>query len=660
MTLKNLFTSFFKRSNYKTLIPFITPLVLFISFLTMLEWIIDKRIFFTAHHSFGTTKFNTAFLFFISALSILIFKRNQKKNKTIFIINIVIILTFSFLTLLEYIFKIDLFIDNLFIKDTLSDLNPGRMSIATTLCFTFFGIGLTSLIATNNIYRKISQYKVLLVSMISFISIITYLLKIETSVKTLFFESMSIQTSVTFALIAFSLALKFPGVGFTKMLFGNYFGSKSLRRLIPFIVIIPCVLSYLLIISISKENIEPQFGILIYTIVLIFLSFIYTSLIALGLNKSDRSRKNLEDNLIHKNEELQQFKDSLDEIAIVAITDENATIKYVNENFCEISKFTREEIIGNTSLIVRSDYHPESYFWDAWHQVASGTPWIGEIKNKAKDGTHYWTETAVIPLKTRIGSIREFMSIQLDITKRKEAEELLASKYVKTLEQKNKELEQFSYIASHDLQEPLRTISSSSEYIYEEYYDKLDDNAKQIFEFIKSATGRMSDLIKNLLDYSRIGYKEQPKETDCNQIFQELSDDLSILISQSNAHIEINTLPTINAYPIVLRLLFQNLITNAIKFSKKGVNPIVQVDCIKKRNAYEFSIKDNGIGIKKEYQTKIFAIFQQLHLKGEYKGTGIGLAHCQKIVNLHGGEIWVKSKLGEGSTFYFTIPIKIS
>ena len=662
MPLKDLFPSFFKRSSYKKIIFLIAPTILFFSFLAMLEWALNKRIYFTSDDpTVATTKFNTAFLFFISALNILLIsKRNQKNYKTIFIINIFLIITISSLTLLEYIFNIDLFVDYLFVKDTLTASYPGRMSIATSLCFTFFGISLTNLIAKNKIYRKISQYFVLLITMISYIGIVTYILNIETQVKTLFFESMSIQTSITFALISSVLSFKIPGVDFTKMIFGNYFGSKSLRRLLPFIVVIPLFLSYLLISAISKGKIEPQFGILIYTIVLIFLSFIYTSIIAFGLNKSDRARKILDHNLIQKNEELYQFKDALDQIAIIAITDENAVIKYVNDNFCEISKFSRKEIIGNTSLIVRSDYHPESFFWDAWHHVASGKPWFGEIKNKAKDGTHYWTETAVIPLKTSRGSIREFMSIQLDISKRKEAEEMLNSKYVNTLKQKNKELEEFSYITSHDLQEPLRTITSSSEYIYEEYYDKLDENAKQIFDFIKSATGRMSNLIKNLLDYSRIGYKEKVKETDCNQILQDISDDLRILISQSNTHIEISKLPTINAYPIVLRLLFQNLITNAIKFSKKGVNPIIQVACIKKRNAYEFSIKDNGIGIKKEYQTKIFAIFQQLHLKEKYEGTGIGLAHCQKIVNLHGGEIWVKSKLGEGSTFYFTIPTTIS
>ena len=655
MNVEKLVTSFFKRLNYKLINHYIVYILICINFLTILDWVIDNKLTLFSNPSGATTKFNTALLFLFSALSLLINKKNIKKYKTTYLTYSIIILSISFLTILEYITGFDLWIDQFFVKDNLTSKYPGRMSLATATCFLFFGIGLLSLALRIIVFQKISKYFILIISIISFISIVTFLLDIDTTEKTAFLESMSIQTSFSFALISFILAFKYPGEEFEKMLFGNYFGSKSLRRLIPFIIIIPCILSYFFIQSIDGKIIEPRFGILIYTIVLIFLSFLYTYIIALGLNKSDRAKKFLKDDLIHKNEELSQFKNALDEIAIVAITDENAVIKYVNDNFCEISKFTREEIIGNTSLIVRSDYHPESYFWDAWYQVSSGKPWIGEIKNKAKDGTHYWTSTSVIPLRVKTGAIKEFISIQLDITKRKEAEELLASQYVKTLEQKNKELEQFSYITSHDLQEPLRTITSFSNVLYEEYNDKFDDQAKQVFKFIKQATGRMSALIKNLLDYSRIGHHEELVKVDCNQIIQNITDDLSNLISKTNTVIEVKKLPEINAYPTVLRLLFQNLITNAIKFSKKDVSPIIQITAKDEKNAWKFSIKDNGIGIKKEFHGKIFAIFQRLHLKEEYEGTGIGLAHCQKIVNLHDGEIWVESKEGEGSTFYFTI-----
>ena len=654
MNLRNLSASLLKRStytsdNYRVVNLIITYLLLFTSCITMLEWIFNFELLFTTNVHQETTKFTTAFLFFISVTSLLICEKTTKKYKILFLIFITLILAISILTLVVYTFRLETFVDGI------SNIDPGRMSVATSASFVFYGIGLTSLISRNKNYKKISQYFIIIVSLISFINIITFLLRMPTEGKTVFFKSMSLQTSISFALISFSLAFKLPAIGFTKMVFGNYSGSKSLRKLIPFIVIIPFTLSFLLLTLINKDRIDPQFGILTHTIVLILLSFLYTMKIALSLNKSNRLREILKDDLIHKNEELLQFKEALDEIAIVAITDQNAVIKYVNDNFCKISEFTREEIIGNTSLIIQSGHHPSKFYTDAWDTVSSGKAWFGEIKSKSKNNNFFWTETAIVPLKKKSGYINEYMAIQLDITKRKEAEELLASKYVKELEQKNQELEQYSYIASHDLQEPLRTITSFTDFLNEEYHDKFDDQGKQIFKFIKDATGRMSSLIKNLLDYSRIGHQEELTKVDCNQILQDISNDLSALISQTNTVLEINNLPVIYAYPTVLRLLFQNLLTNAIKFSKKNITPIIQIDAITKKNEWEFSVKDNGIGIKKEFQHKIFAIFQRLHLKEEYAGTGIGLAHCQKIVNLHGGDIWVKSKEEQGSTFYFTI-----
>lgn len=221
--------------------------------------------------------------------------------------------------------------------------------------------------------------------------------------------------------------------------------------------------------------------------------------------------------------------------------------------------------------------------------------------------------------------------------------------------QKNKELEQFTYVASHDLQEPLRTITSYAELLRRQHLSSLDENGKKYLEYVFASSLRMKKLIKDLLDHSRIGRTHVPEKTDCNMLLKEVLDDMAISIVESNAQIEIQKLPIVIAFPTDLKLLFQNLLANAIKFHKKNEAPKVVVAFRADAKNWIFEIKDNGIGIEKKFQENIFAIFNRLHTRTEYEGNGIGLAHCKKIAALHRGVIGVQSEVNVGSTFYFTI-----
>jgi signal transduction histidine kinase/ligand-binding sensor domain-containing protein len=225
----------------------------------------------------------------------------------------------------------------------------------------------------------------------------------------------------------------------------------------------------------------------------------------------------------------------------------------------------------------------------------------------------------------------------------------------KELERKNKELEQFAYVASHDMQEPLRTTSSFVELLQKQYHGKLDEKADKYLTYIVQASDRMKVLIKDLLDYSRIGKAESQVKVDCNVVLEETLADLTVVIRETGAEITSDPLPVITGYPTEMKQLFQNLLTNAIKFRKKEVTPKIRITVKKNKNAYEFSFKDNGIGIDKKHSDRIFIIFQRLHSRNEYQGSGIGLAHCKKIVELHGGRIWIDSKPDEGTKFLFTI-----
>ncbi len=223
------------------------------------------------------------------------------------------------------------------------------------------------------------------------------------------------------------------------------------------------------------------------------------------------------------------------------------------------------------------------------------------------------------------------------------------------LERKNKELEQFAFVASHDLQEPIGTASNFAQLLQRQYRDKLDERGEKYLSFIIQSSERMNTLIKELLDYSRIGHEAERVQIDCNQLINQISNDLKNVIDESQATIVAENLPDIFGYPKGIKQLFQNLVSNSIKFKRQGVKPEIQIRCREENQYFHFSITDNGIGISKEYHDRIFLIFQRLHSRTEFEGSGIGLSHSKKIVELHNGKIWLESTPMVGSTFHFTI-----
>lgn len=233
------------------------------------------------------------------------------------------------------------------------------------------------------------------------------------------------------------------------------------------------------------------------------------------------------------------------------------------------------------------------------------------------------------------------------------------------LESKNKELEQFAYIASHDLQEPLNTISSFIGLISDDYSDSFDEVGKDSLAFIKNASERMKRLIDGLLEYSRLGRTKDFSSVNLNHLIKEIKEDFVVILEKTGAVIHVKDIPKVHGSELELRLLLQNLISNAIKFTEEGVAPVITISAVKELNTddkskdfWKFAVKDNGIGIPEKHKDRIFAIFQRLHSRDRYQGTGIGLAHCKKIIKSHGGSIWLESEEGVGTTFYFTIPLR--
>ncbi|MFZ0771689.1 MAG: PAS domain S-box protein [Candidatus Sulfotelmatobacter sp.] len=506
---------------------------------------------------------------------------------------------------------------------------------------------------------------------------------------------------------------------------------------------------------------------------------------------------------------LREHQYALDQHAIVATTDVHGIITYTNDKFCAISKYSRDELLGQNHRIVNSGYHSREFFQQMYHTIGNGQVWRGEIRNRAKDGSIYWVAATIVPFLDPEGKPRQYMAIRTDITERKQAEQDLAKKVEELaraqralqaqtemlqsvlnsmgegvvvsnsqgefvlcnpaaeriagqaavdtplkerpgrfnfylpdgvtpfpanrlplahalrgkasevavvirnpklgnrwvqasgqpvrdengvvwgglvifrdvtlakaaererhkaeqdlakkadeLARSNADLEQFAYVASHDLQEPLRMVTAYTQLLAERYRGKLDESADKFIGYASEGALRMQVLIQDLLAFSRVGRNGFTSESvDCNAVMKDVLQTLTPAIQESGAVVTHAELPAVWADRTQMVQLFQNLIQNAIKFRGKDP-PLVSVQAEQADQRWRFSVSDNGIGIAPEDAEKIFAAFQRLHTRTEYPGNGIGLAICKKIIEHNGGKIWVESQAGHGSTFKFTLPCR--
>jgi PAS domain S-box-containing protein len=328
----------------------------------------------------------------------------------------------------------------------------------------------------------------------------------------------------------------------------------------------------------------------------------------------------------------------------------------VNRSLCEILGYRESELLGKT---VKEISHPEDRdVTDAERaRIRRGELESARFEKRylRADGRVVWVEVAIALVRDAFGVPQYEVAIFDDITDRKNAEARLAEAH-EELKRSNAELEQFAYVASHDLQEPLRMVASYTQLLSRRYESKLDKDTREFMAYIVDGATRMKQLIEDLLAYSRVGTKGAHfAAVSADAALRRALFSLRAAIEEAGAVVTHDPMPMLPADEVQLGQLLQNLMGNALKFRSNSV-PRIHIGVRELPQDWQFEVRDNGIGIEPQYFERIFMVFQRLHNKGEYPGTGIGLAICKKVVERHGGRVWVESRPGEGSSFYFTLP----
>jgi len=377
------------------------------------------------------------------------------------------------------------------------------------------------------------------------------------------------------------------------------------------------------------------------------------------------ARKELEEGIKYSEK---RYRTVLDEIGDAYFeVDLRGTLTFVNDQMTQHLQYSKEELLGmNYKAFTAEEEIKNAY--EAYNRVyRTGEPSLSfGHKVIRKDGTRGFSDVSISPLKNAKGEIFGFRGISRDITARKRLEEereaLLQEirKINRKLEEANKELQDFAYIASHDLREPLRKISSFGTLLQDSLKGKLDDDQQENFEFMIDGARRMQDMIDALLTYSRLTTKAKPFEwVNLNKVIEDLKKlELATMLDETGGIIHVpKPLPSVQADLSQMHQLFQNLIGNGLKFHNEGIPPEIIIRAHEvENNMIRIEVEDNGIGIDEKYHGQLFTMFKRLHSREQYEGTGIGLASCKKIVERHGGNIGIKSTLGKGSTFWFTLP----
>jgi PAS domain S-box-containing protein len=560
------------------------------------------------------------------------------------------------LTVSEHFFTVDLMVNHLFVKEAASAVGSSFLNrMAPNAAFNFTLLGL-AFVCVDLFDNKLTYLLTVVVSMVTALALFGYMYGGPVAIPQ--YTQMALPTAVCFALLSAGTFVARPENTAFSTLTSKGMGGLMARRLLPAAIGLPLILGWLKIVGEQYGLYDTVFGAALLVLIMMVSLSVLVAFTARNLNKIEAERIEAENVLLETQRRTRLIIDRAND-AFIAI-DSHSMITDWNPEAEATFGWTRGEVLGKTLIdtIIPALYR-DAHRKGMQHYLATGQ---GPVLNKRielsalhKDGREFPIELAVFPLV--VGEKPLFCAFLHDITERSRAKQRLEA-VQRELEQSNAELQQFAYVAAHDLREPLRTIRSYLGMIKNKIVTNTDEDTRENVNFILDAAERMQMLISDLLSYARVD--TQGKEfapVDCGVVVENVATHLQAAIKESRGQVTFNQLPTVMADESQLFQVISNLIGNAIKFKGKHP-PKVHVEAHQSGDEWIISVRDNGIGFDMTYAERIFQMFQRLHSVAEYKGTGIGLAICKKIIERHGGRIWVESEPNKGSTFHFSIPYR--
>ena len=632
--------------------------ILTVAIAVMIAWLFDIEWLLSLISGAPTMKFNTALLFALSSLGILV---NISKNRKLLSLNYLIgsvVTLVSFFTLFQYLTDLDFGLDNFFISDIYTSQFPGRMSRATALCFTFFGIALLTHKSTKNSAKSIAKSCLALIALIAVFVILTYILQTVSTGSVLIFNSMALHTAISFFVLSLALSRSNSGNNYVDLMSGTKVGSKLARNLLPFLVILPLLLSFSLIYFVEASKINTEVGITLYTIAYAAIALLYASWVSVRLNREAEVRKELEGSLIKANEELKssiRFKKQLvrttpETIVILNLNDQN--VRYINKDIYPEAGLTKKRILGTPIIEIIPYIHPRDRervikFHKSLLKSSDDDVHDIEIRLKLKGNVWEWFSVRGKIFHRRDESwVEEYVLLVRNINHQKETQKALINA------EKFSIMGEVARTLAHELRNPITSIGMATDVLNLKLAEIQQNGSEKYFKILKNSTKTLDDLVNNLLNSSN--YIETVLEKhDLAQIIEKTLEKAADRIYLAGIEVkkEYQGSFSILADSEKLEIALLNIIVNA----SEAVVPdegTIHIEIIEEEKDILLRISDNGHGLEKEQMVSLFDAFYTT----KKTGIGVGLNSVKTILEEHDSKIEVNSEVDKGTSFSLFFP----